>query len=215
MIFSAVPHPAEGAVPTVPRDDARIEMPETLAINGLSTVPTSVNQARHEADQLLQMCKARVEAGNPSAILELLDINPEFMANLWVRETYLRLSEEGKLRRARGRPIGRDKVNPMVVIGLVGHLIETKRAKNREQAFGKLEELGLMTYAAAKDSFYRGRREQRFRSFFLLFPELDRKLSAEEAAWLLRPEVLEPGRPVRRRFAHPRLGKVELTFSAG
>ena len=214
MILSGIPHPAEGEVPTEPWEDVRCRMPETLSIDGVSTLRASVEQGKRHADNLLRMCQARVDAGHPSAVLELLDINPEFIANAWVRETYLRLAEAGKLRRDRGRPIGRDKVNPMIVVGLVGHLIATKRAENREQAFGKLEELGLMTYASAKDSFYRGRREQRFKPIFLEFPELDRELTEEEAAaWLRRLEVLEPGRTIRRTVEDPQLGTVEMKFT--
>ncbi len=214
MILSGIPHPAEGAVPTEPREDAQCRMPETLAINGVSTLPASVEQGKRQADNLLRRCQARVEVGHPSAVLELLDMNPEFIANAWVRETYLRLAEAGKLRRERGRPSGRYQVNPMIVVGLVGHLIDTRRAKNPEQAFGKLEELGLMTYASAKDSFYRGRREARFKPIFLEFPELDRELTEEESlAWLRRVEVLEPGRTIRRTVEDPQRGTVEMKFT--
>jgi len=214
MILSGIPQLAEGAVPTEPREDVQCRMPETLAITGVSTLPASVEQGKRQADDLLRRCQARVEAGHPSAILELLDLNPEFIANARVRDTYLRLAEAGKLRRERGRPIGRDKVNPMIVVGLVGHLIDTRRAKNREQAFGKLEELGLMRYGSAKDSFYRGRREQRFKPIFLEFPELERELTEEEAAaWLQGVEVLGPGRTISRTVEDPQRGTVEMKLT--
>jgi len=194
--------------------DAETEMPATLAINGISTPTTSVDLAKNEADALLRRCRELVAVGRAEAILELLDINPEFIKDAWVRETYIRLAEEGRLRRAPGRPIGRDKVNPMVVVGLVGHLIETKRAKNREQAFGVLEELGLMTYAAAKDSFYRSRREARFKPIYLEFPELERELTAEEVAYFMRAEMVEVDRTAMRTFDDPRLGRVEFGITA-
>ena len=38
-----------------------------------------------------------------------------------------------------GTPFSRDQVCPMVVVGLVGYLIDTKGAKNPEQAFGRVE----------------------------------------------------------------------------
>jgi hypothetical protein len=187
-------------------------MPETLAISGVSTMRTSAERAKREAEVLLLQCQERVAAGCPGAILDLLDINPEFIQHAWVRETYIRLSEQGLLRRRRGRPIGRDKVCPMVVVGLVGHLVATGRVKNSEQAFGRLEELGLMKYAAAKDSFYRGRREPRFRPIYLEFPELEREMTAAEVAYLQRVEMVEPGRTVSRTFEDPRLGRVEFSL---
>jgi hypothetical protein len=210
IVLPGVPHLADGAVPAEVREDGSVKMPETLAINGVSAHPTSADRAKREADALLRQCQERVTAGRTAAILELLDINPEFILHAWVRDTYIRLSEEGRLRRARGRPIGRDQVCPMVVVGLVGHLIETERVKNREQAFGKLEELGLMTYAAAKDSFYRGWREPRFKPIYLEFPELEREMTAEEVAYFKRAEMVEPGRTIKRTFDDPQLGRVEF-----
>jgi len=85
----------------------------------------------------------------------------------------------------------------MAVVGLVGYLIDTKRAKNREQAFWRLQDLGLMTYAAAKDSFYRGWREPRFRPIYLEFPELAREMNFQRA------EMVEAGRTIKRTFDDP------------
>lgn len=205
-----IPQPADGAVPPAGRADGEVQMPETLDISGVSTLATSADRAKQEAEALLRQCQERVAAGHAGAILDLLDINPEFIQHAWVRATYIRLSEEGRLRRARGRPVGRDQVCPMVVVGLVGYLIDTKRVQNREQAFWRLQDLGLMTYAAAKDSFYRGRREPRFRPIYLEFPELEREMTAEEVAYFQRAEMVEPGRTIKRTFDDPQLGRVEF-----
>ena len=210
IVFPTIPRPSESVVPTEAREDGEIAMPATLAIIGVSTSPTSADRAKRVAAVLLRQCQERVATGRTAAILELLDINPEFIKNAWVRDTYIRLGDEGRLRRAPGRPMGRDKVNPMVVVGLVGHLIEKQRAENPEQAFGVLEELGLMTYAAAKDSFYRGRREPRFRPIYLEFPELEREMTAEEVAYFMRAEMVEAGRTTTRTFQDPKLGRVEI-----
>ena len=213
IVMPGVPQPADEAVPTALRTDGAVRMPEVLAIRGVSTLPTSADRAKREAEALLRQCRERVAAGRPGAILDLLDMNPEFIQHAWVRGTYIRLSEEGRLRRAPGRPIGRDRVCPMVVVGLVGYLIDTRRVKNREQAFWRLEDLGLMTYAAAKDSFYRGWRESRFRPIYVEFPELEREMTAEEMAYFQRAEMVEPSRTVRRTFEDPRLGRVEFELT--
>jgi hypothetical protein len=57
-----------------------------------------------------------------------------------------------------------------------------------------------MTYAAAKDSFYRGWREPRFRGIHLEFPELEREMTAEEMAYFQRAEMVEPGRTIKQGF---------------
>ena len=99
---------------------------------------------------------AEAEQAGKSPRIGLLDYAPFWGEPLreGLRDLGYVEGQNGRLRRAPGRPIGRDKVCPMVVVGLVGHVIDTGRVKNREQAFVKLEALGLMTYAAAKDSFY-------------------------------------------------------------
>jgi hypothetical protein len=101
----------------------------------------------------------------------------------------------------------------MVVVGLVQHLVKTERVRNREQAFWKLEDLGLMNYAAAKDSFYRAWREARFRPIYLEFPELEREMTAEEVAYLKRADIVDSGRTIRRTFDDPRLGRVEFELT--
>src|SRR5690349_20016855 len=107
-----IPEPAVGALPSEARADEEIRMPETLPISGVSALRASAEQAKREAEALLRQCQERVAAGRAGAILDLLDINPEFIQHAWVRETYVRLSEQGLLRRRLGRPIGRDKVCP-------------------------------------------------------------------------------------------------------
>lgn len=67
-----------------------------------------------------------------------------------------------------------------------------------------------MTYAAGKDSFYRGRREPRFRPIYLECPELEREMTSEKVAYFQRAEVVEPRRTIKRTFDDPQLGRVEF-----
>ncbi len=104
-------------------------------------------------------------------------------------------------------------MHPLLVVGLVQHLIATGRAANREQAFGKLEELRVLPYDSVKDGFYRGLREKRFRPILLVFHELAQEISAEEsAAQLSRGEVLQPGAEITRTWEDPRLGTVKMVL---
>jgi hypothetical protein len=57
-----------------------------------------------------------------------------------------------------------------VVVGLVQHLIGEGRAENPEQAFGVLDELGLIPYESAKDSFYRASGDSRFQAILVKLP---------------------------------------------
>jgi len=214
MVIPGIPIPADGALPDAPSEESdACRWPTELPVVGVFTRPTCPERARRQAEELLQHCREQLRRGDRSAILELLDLNPEFLSVRWVREELFRLVEGGSLRRKRGRPWNRYRKHPLVVIGLVEHLIATKRAKNLEQAFGKLEELGVLSYESAKECFYRGLRDKRFQPILMEFPELRQLISEEAAARLFRAvEIVQPGRKVTRTWEDPRLGTVELVI---
>jgi hypothetical protein len=214
MVLSAIPIPADGALPDSPSEESdACQWPDELPITGVFTRPTCLERARQQAEELLWHCRERLRRGDRSAIPELLDLNPEFISVRWVREELFQLVEGGCPLRKRGRPWGRYKMHPLFVVGLVEHLMVTKRAKNPEQAFGRLEELGVLSYESAKECFYRAQREKRFEPVLMEFPELRQVISDEEAARLLRTaEVLQPGKKSVRRWEDSRLGTVELVI---
>ncbi len=214
MVIPGIPIPADGALPDASSEESdACRWPAELPVVGVFTRPTCPEDARRHAEELLRHCRERLRRGDRSAILELLDLNPEFLSVGWVREELFRLVEGESLRRKRGRPWNRYRKHPLVVIGLVEHLIATNRAKNPEQAFGKLEELGLLSYESAKECFYRGRREKRFEAVLMEFPELRQLISVEAAAPLLRVvEMVQPGKKVTRTWEDPRFGTVELVI---
>ncbi len=214
MVLSGIPIPADGALPDGPSEESdACQWPAELPITGVFTRPTCPERARQQAEELLGHCQERLRRGDRSAIPELLDLNPEFISVRWVREELVRLLEGGLPLRKRGRPWGRYKVHPLVMVGLVEHLIVTRRAKNPEQAFGRLEELGMLSYDSAKECFYRGLREKRFEPVLMEFPELRQVISEEEAARLFgTAEIVQPGKKSVRRWEDPRLGTVELVI---
>lgn len=117
-----------------------------------------------------------------------------------------------RLRRP-GRPRGRFEKHPLVVVGLVEHLIRTHEARTFEDAFLHLGELGLLSFESARECFYRAMRDERFAPMLVEFPEAKRLLSAEEGAQLLhRIEWFEPGRQIKREFNDKRFGEVEIIF---
>ncbi len=214
MVLSGIPIPADGALPGGPSEESdACQWPAELPITGVFTRPTCAERARQQAEELLRHCRDRQRRGDRSAIPELLDLNPEFISVRWVREELVRLLEGRLPLRKRGRPWGRYKMHPLFVVGLVEHLMATKRAKNPEQAFGRLEELGMLSYDSAKECFYRGLREKRFEPILMEFPELRQVISDVEAARLFgAAEIVQPGKKSRRTWEDPRLGTVELVI---
>jgi hypothetical protein len=182
---------------------------------GVWTRPTCPERARREAEGLLRHCRHRFRTGDRPAVLDLLDLNPEFMCVSWVREALLRLVEGGLSLRRRGRPRGRYTMHPLVVVGLVEHMIATGQVPNREKAFLRLHELRVVSYEAAQECYYRGRREKRFEPVLMEFPELQRIIPEEEASRLFpMVERVQPGTRSVRRWTDPGLGVVELVVEA-
>jgi hypothetical protein len=212
VILRGIPLVAEGALPTsVPEAAREWTGPGTLPIRGVSTFTTQAARAKRETDEVLSHYRNRWRQGDRTAISELLDLNPEFIVAAWVRDALEQLLEGGLPLRRKGRPHGRYAVNPLIVVGLVQNLISTGRAPNREQAFARLEELGVLTYESAKDSFYRALRERRFHPILIEFPEFAQEISAETAAQFPSGERLLTGAEVSRKWEDPRLGTVTFT----
>lgn len=212
MVVPGISVPADGALPdAAPEDRDECCWPPEFPIVGIWARPTCPERARRQAEELLRHCRHRLRSGDREAVLDLLDLNPEFICVPWVRDELLRSIEGGLPLRRRGRPRGRYKMHPLVVVGLVEHLIGTGQVPNREQAFLKLYELRVIGYESARECYYRGLREKRFEAVLMEFPELRRVIAEEEASALLQAaELVRPGKRSVRRWMHPRLGTAEL-----
>lgn len=196
-----------------PIEDLRTD--HTIHVTGALTRVWTTEAARTDAEAMLADCQARFRAGDRYAIIELLDANPAFIAVPWVRETLARLLKARLPLRRQGRIRGKHEFHPLVVVGLVNHLIAMGHAKNPEQALSLLEEIRVLNYGTAKDLYYRGVREDRFRPILIQFPELTRHLPADVVEPVLsRAEVLGPKKQVQGKVWDPELGKVEITFGS-
>lgn len=206
------------AVPTLdptPRRLAELRDDHIVRVTGATTLPSTTAAAEAEAQALLAMCRERVEAGHPEVLLELLDAHPDFIKDRWVRDTVGQLARDGRLRRRRGRVRGRRTFHPLIVVGLVNHLIRMGDAQNPEQAFGLLEQLEVLKYGTAKDLYYRGVRGDRFKPILLAFDDAAECVSEDvRQPMLARVEMLAPGTSTTRHVSDPELGDVEITFSA-
>ena len=94
--------------------------------------------------------------------------------------------------------------------------IVTGPVPNREQAFLRLYELRVLSYEAARECYYRGRREERFEPVLMEFAKLRRIISEEEASRVFQTiERVQPCTRSIRRWRDPRLDMVELVVGAG
>jgi hypothetical protein len=207
-VVPAIPEVATGSL--VPE---RIKAEQEISIAGLRTEPTTLHSAGEQATEMLAECRRRVSQREYHALIELLDANPAFIADRWVRETLLDLIRRKLLARRRGRIEGKRRFHPLVVVGLVEHLIACGQAATPEKAFVELDNLGVLKYETAKDLYYRGRQQDRFRPILLEFPDLTQRISLEEGNALLHSaRVLRPGEKTTYRGHHPVLGETELVI---
>ena len=186
-------------------------LPTEMSIVGLEGRPAQMEAARHQANELLRRCRHEHRAGDRSAVLDLVRDHPEFVVmDPWARETLL---ESRLLRKKSGRPRSSFSRHPLIVVGLVSHLVDTGAVPNKERAFARLEELGFGPYESLKSAYYQALREPRFRAVLVEYPELAERLSADEGERLVAGvRVLGPGEEVTYHGEHPILGTVEMTF---
>jgi hypothetical protein len=187
--------PAIPEVATGPLDPGRIKAAQEISITGLRTEATTLHSASGQAAEMLADCRRRVSRHEYHALIELLDANPAFIADRWVHETLLDLIRRKLLARRRGRIEGKRRFHPLVVVGLVEHLIAHGHAATPEKAFVELANLEVLMYETAKDLYYRGRRQDRFRPILLEFPDLTREFHSKKAMrFCARPACFDPAR---------------------
>jgi hypothetical protein len=163
MVIPVAPLPSKDEIANG-NAPAKNDAETTALVQGLATLPASVDDAKRRADYLRGECRRYLAEGDVPGFVKLLDQNPHFIEDPWVRERLVELAKQKRLTRRRGRPAGRYETHPLVVVGCVEQLIASDAAKNREQAFGFLEQCGAISYEAAKDLFYRALRDERFRA---------------------------------------------------
>jgi hypothetical protein len=195
------------------RRGTRREYLNELPIEGLSTLPRSVEAAEAKGNELLEVSQRHIRKGEVADFLRLLGKYPGLICHSWTRETLDTLARQGVLERGPGRPTGCYQIYPLVIVALVEQLLSKKEVPNREGAFRRLEDLGVTSYAAAKDLFYRALREERFRAILLTSPEVARMVTAEEVADRVRKaETLQPGGRITRTVEDSQLESI--TFEA-
>jgi hypothetical protein len=206
------------AIPTVsgdPLDVDRVRAKREILFNGVRSESTTVHAAEREAQEMLADCRRRVAHRQYHALIELLDAHPHFIADAWVRETYLDLVKRKLLVRRPGRIQGKYQFHPLMLAGLVEHLIAKGEVTTPERAFMWLEGRGVLTYETAKYLYYRGRTQDRFRPILLQFSEFGRRISVEEGeAFIRKVRVLQAGETMTYRGEDPVVGETELVVKS-
>lgn len=165
--------PFRAAVPVIPEFRLDFEPStgdEATPVAGGHTGQIQLASIEETTSALLLSYRRRVERGDRHALGELLDLNPQFILVEWVAERVARYAETERSVRRPGRPRGSYRRSPLYVIGLVEHLVRSKRAGNAEQAFHWLAERECLSYERVKALYYQGRNDSRVRASLISHP---------------------------------------------
>lgn len=215
MVFPSAPVPSAdnliNELAAVSGDDHLQE----LSVVGAKSFDGNIEDALARTHKLLRECRDRVAGGDPWALLDLLDVYPDLIADVWVLETLLMLIRDGKLKRRRGRPFSSYKIHPLVVVGLVDALVSTGEAASLEKAFYTLAAYEFLSYNEAKRRYHAARRDDRFKPIIMQLEGQVKLISAKELVReLANAEVLSPGQKISRTVEEPDIGPVTITFTA-
>ncbi len=107
----------------------------------LASRPTTVEQAVRDRELVSKEFRRRYESGDRGAVRRLLDVNPEFVTEPWVRRALEEIEHHPvEVRRGRGRPPGEDPDTAVFAMRLVVLVdrIHSQTGKSRDQIFEEL-----------------------------------------------------------------------------
>ena len=148
-------------------DEERLGRSRKISIRGVTTLPTSLEDAHSRTQDQLKAVRRRLTQGDHQALVDLLDDHPEFSSDPWVRDELLKWRRTGRSYRKPGRKKGSFIFHPLVIAGVVEELKERGWVKNNERAFRWLEKYWAIGYQTARDHYYRAWREARFKAVLI------------------------------------------------
>ncbi len=215
MVFPSAPIPSAGTLINELAAASSNDHLQELSVVGAKSFDGNVEVALARTHQLIREYRDKVAGGDPWALLDLLDVYPDLIADVWVLETLLNQIRDGKLKRRRGRPFSRHKIHPLVVVGIVDALVSTGEAASLEKAFYTLVAYKFLSYHEAKRRYYAARRDDRFKPIIMQLEDQVKLISEKEMTReLADAEVLRPGQAIIRTVDDPDLGAVTITFTA-
>ena len=214
MVFPSVPIPSADTLINELAASSNDHLQE-LSVVGAKSFDGNVEDAFARTHRLLRECRDKVAGGDPWALLDLLDVCPDLIADIWVLETLLMLFRKGELKRRRGRPFSGYNIHPLVVVGLVDTLVSTGEAASLEKAFYTLAAYKFLSYNEAKRRYHAARRDDRFKPIIMQLEGQVKLISAKDMdRELAGAEVLMPGQKISHTVEDPDLGPVTITITA-
>ena len=187
--------------------------PKHVQIRGRTTLPTTVEDAQRRAEDRIRYVKYRLRRGDHQALVNLLYDRPEFITDPWVRKELLKWRATGRSYQRRGREMGSFIRHPLVVVAVVEELLQRGRVKSKAEAFSWLEDRGWLSAAALRDSYYRARREERFKPVLIPNPNRAKLITEVEFHQAISGAVpLEPGKTITHTLADFPEGTLSLTL---
>lgn len=183
-----------------------------ICAEGISTLPTSIDEANERSQAMLRHVRNRIRHGDHQALVNLLDDHPEFSAHAWVRQELIKWRRSGRSFRKRGRTRGSVTFHPIVIAGVVSELKKRDLTDTNERAFEWLARTWPISYDTARSKYYQARREERFKAVLIEDPISATLRSAEEIEETVdEAELLEPGKEIKRTVETPG-GVVKIAF---
>ena len=148
-------------IPLVAAEDD-LSTPKRVMARGLTTSPTTLENAQRRAEEKIAYVKTRVEQGDFQALVKLLDDRPDFGADQWVLDALTKWIAENEPYRKRGRKMGSFIRHPLVIAAVVEELLRRQWVNSKSAAFRWLEERAWLSATAARDSYYMALSDDRF-----------------------------------------------------
>jgi hypothetical protein len=166
---------------------------------GMTTPMMSLGEAAANTARLLERYRKKVRK-DFRTVLELLDIQPEFVQVPWVQKAFDRVMKLGRAKRRRGRPAGSYKTNPAFALGFVMALRASGKAKTDHAAVMLLMRRGILTYDQGLHALRAAQKDLRLRPLWVPSTTAEAP-SAEELAELLQKAITpRPGETLQYRL---------------
>lgn len=132
---------------------------EKIRVEGMTSGPLTIAGCMKNRQDLSEEFRLRHDSGDRSAIARLVQINPEFVSEPWVRKAFMELGERAVLsHEGPGRPWGRSSatdVRRLLLTGLIDAMHETT-GRSHQSIFQSLADQGRLRigFSRIRDIYY-------------------------------------------------------------
>jgi len=212
MRYEAIPCRlvAYGILHVAPEEN--FSTPNRVRVRGVTTLQTTIENAQRRADDWTRHVWNRLRRGDHQALVDLLYDRPEFDADPWMLKEFHKWRATGRSYQKRGRKVGSFVRHPLMIAAVVEELLTRGLVNSKAAAFPWLEKRGWLSATAARDSYYRALREERFKPVLIRDPSRARVITAEEFNQAVSSaEILKPGHTITHTLAESPKGPVTMT----